>query len=203
MRPSAYLPTIFVAVTLVTAGLAYSQTKIADPQAIASAKTIYFEDKAGAKEVGKKTLSELIKWGRFQVVQDRKAADLILVLEKDPYQRGDLIFSGGQTGTIDSQGHIEEDTVPNYNKQTPVHYALLTVTDVRTGKLLWSATQRWGGLLTGFDSVGERMVREFEEQTQAAERKSSLKLIKRADPTYPGEASRRHIEGTVIVRIKV
>jgi len=201
MRPLAHLPAICFVVTLAASSV-HSQTEI-DSQAIGSAKTIYFEDKSGVDAVGKKALAELSKWGRFQIVQNRKTADLILVLEKDPNQRADLIFSGGRTGTMDSQGHIEEDPVPNYNKQAPIHYALLTVTDVRTGKNLWSATQRWGGLLTGFDSVGERLVKEFEEQTQVAEVKSSLKLIKSVDPIYPAQASKKHIEGTVVVRITV
>ena len=204
MRSSAHLlaASCFV-VILLAAGPSQAQKEIANPQVIVSAKTIYFEDKSGVDAVGKKALAELSKWGRFQIVQDRKNADLILVLSTDPHQGGNLIYSGGQTGTIDSQGHIEEDPVPNYNKQAPVRYEYLTVMDAQTGKDLWSGSQRWGGLLTGIDSVGEHLVKEFEKQTQAAERKSSLKLIKSANPTYPGDASKKQIEGTVIVRIVV
>ena len=203
MRSSAHLAAICIVVTLLTASSAQTQKEIASPQAIASAKTIYFEDKSGVDAVGRKALAELSKWGRFQIVQDRKKADLILVLETDPHQGGNLIYSGGQTATIDSEGHIDEDTVPNYNKQAAVRYGFLTAMDPQMGKNLWSASERWGGLLTGFDSVGERLVKEFEKQTQAAERSSNLKLIKSVNPTYPQEASKKHIEGTVVVRIAV
>ncbi len=75
-------------------------------------------------------------------------------------------MSGGQTGTIDKNGNIDEDRVPNYNKQAPVRYAYLTVIDPKTGENLWSDSRRWGGLLTGFNSAGERLVRELEKQTK-------------------------------------
>jgi TonB family protein len=51
--------------------------------------------------------------------------------------------------------------------------------------------------------VGERLIKEFEKQTQVAERRSSLKVIKSAYPIYPAEASKKKIEGTVVVRIVV
>lgn len=203
VRFPAHLLAVCVVGSLIAASSVQAQGEIANPQAIASAKTIYFEDKSGVDAVGKETLAELSKWGRFQIVQDRKKADLILVLSTDPQRGGNLILSGGQTGTIDSRGHIEEDSIPNYSKLAPVRYAFLTVVDARTGDNLWSDSQRWGGLLTGFDSVGEHLVREFEKQTQAAERMSSLKVIKSVNPAYPREASKKQIEGTVTVRIVV
>ncbi len=203
MHSSDHLPAICFVLILVSASPAQAQKEVANPQAIASAKTIYFDDKSGVEAVGKKALAELSKSGRFQIVSDRKKADLILVLSTDPQGAGNLILSGGQTGRIDSQGHIEEDPVPQYNMLTPVRYAFLTLIDARTGANLWGDSQRWGGLLTGFDSVGERLVQEFEKQTQAAERRSRLKLVKSVDPAYPAEVLKKHIDGTVTVRIVV
>jgi len=187
---------------LVSARPSQAQKEIANSTLIASAMTIYFEDKSGVDAVGKKALAELSRWGRFKIVQEREKADLILVLSTDPHQGGNLIYSG-QTGTIDSEGHIEEDSVPNYNKQAPIRYGFLTLMEPQTGKELWSHSQRWGGLLTGFDSVGEHLVKEFEKQTETAEHSANLKLSKSVNPTYPQEASKKHIEGTVVVRIVV
>jgi TonB family protein len=189
--------------SLLAASSALSQKEFANPQAIASAKTIYFEDKSGVDAVGKKALAELSRWGRFQIVHDQRKADLFILLSTEPPRGGNLILSGGQTGTLDSGGRIEEDRVPNYNKQAPVRYAFLTVIETQTEKNLWNTSERWGGLLTGFDSVGERLIKEFEKQTQVAERRSSLKVIKSAYPIYPPEASKKQIEGTVVVRIVV
>jgi TonB family protein len=203
MRSSVHLLAACFVGSLVTASSAPAQKEIVNSQAIVSAKTIYFEDKSGVDAVGNKALDELSKWGRFQIVQDRKKADLIIVLSTDPQRGGNLVFAGGQTGTIDSQGHIEEDPIPNYNKLAPIRFAFLTVINAQTGENLWSASQRWGGLLTGFNCVGEHLVKEFERQTQAAERRSRLKLINSINPAYPEEASKKHIEGTVTIRIVV
>src|SRR5437660_1806693 len=96
----------------VAASPAQAQKVIENPQAIASAKTIYFDDRSGVEAVGKKALAELSKWGRFQIVSDRKKADLILVLSTDPKGEDSLILSGGQTGGMDSRGRVEEDLQP-------------------------------------------------------------------------------------------
>src|ERR1700686_975620 len=203
MWSSAHLPAVCFALGLVAPSPVQAQKEIANPQAIASAKTIYFDERSGVDAVGKKALAELSKWGRFQVLSDRKKADLILGLSTDPKGAGNLILSGGQTGSIDSGGHVEEDPVPQYNKLASVRYAFLTLIDANTGTNLWSDSQRWGGLLTGFDSVGEHLVREFEKQTQAAERRSRLELVKSVYPAYPAEVFKKHIDGTVTVRILV
>jgi hypothetical protein len=133
---------------------------------ILSAKSVYFDDQTGAQHVGEKTLNELQKWGRFKIVKDPKQADLIFLLSADPYRGGYIIYSGGQTGTIDKSGNIEADPVPTYNKASPVRYAYLTVIDPNTGVSLWKDSHVWGGLLTGFNSVGERLVKELEKQTK-------------------------------------
>jgi hypothetical protein len=111
-------------------------------------------------------LAQLKNWGKFQIVPDRKQADLIFFLSADPYRGGNIIMSGGQTGSIDSHGHIEEDPIPDYNKQSPTRYAYLTVIDAKTGDNLWSGKHLWGGLLTGFNSVGNRLIKDLEKQTK-------------------------------------
>jgi TonB family protein len=203
MRFSAKSLYICSVLLFVLPGPTQAQREIANPQAIASAKTIYFEDKSGVAAVGEKALAELRKWGRFQIVPDGKTADLILELSADPNAANDLVFSGGQTGGIDSGGRIAEDPVPQYNKVGPVRYASLTLFDAESGARVWSESQRWGGLLTGFNDVGEHLVQEFEKQTLAAERKSRLKVIRSVVPAFPDAATKQHIAGTVVVRIVV
>jgi hypothetical protein len=91
-------------------------------------------------------------------------ADLVLLLSADPYHGGYIIFASGQTGSVDSRGNVQEDRVPNYNKQAPVRDAYLTVIDPKTGRNLWSDSHVWGGLLTGANIVGERLVKKLEKQ---------------------------------------
>lgn len=167
MRSYVPLPAVFIlASTLFTATAVQSQKQLAQSPRILSAKSVYFDDRTGVDAVASKALSEIKRWGRFQAVQERKSADLIFVLSADPYKGGHIIMSGGQTGTVDVHGKIDEDELPNYNKQSPVRYAYLTVIDPKTGENLWSDSRRWGGLLTGFNSVGERLVKELEKQTR-------------------------------------
>jgi hypothetical protein len=114
--------------------------------------------------VAKKALEQLQKWGRFQIVRQRPAADLIILLSTDPYKKGQIATAGGQTGSVDSNGHIDMDPVPNFNKLAPVRYAYLTVIDAATEQSLWDDSHQWGGLLTGFNSVGEHLVKRLEKQ---------------------------------------
>ncbi len=131
---------------------------------LASAKSVYFDNQTGSAAVGNKTLVRLKKWGRFEVVRDRKKADLILLLSADPYKGGHVITAGGQTGTIGKDGHIEEDPLPIYMPLTPTRDVYLTVIDPKTGQSLWSDSHHWGGLLTGFNSAGERLIDKLRKQ---------------------------------------
>jgi hypothetical protein len=131
---------------------------------ILAAKTAFFEDRSGVPGVGKVALEELKKWGRFQILADKTQADLILVLSASPPKGGHIIYSGGQTGTIEKSGTIDEDPVPNYHKSPPVRAAYLTVFDAKTGESLWTDSHRWGGLLTGSNSAGARLISQLKKE---------------------------------------
>jgi len=105
---------------------------------ILAAKTVFFEDGSGTPKVAKDTLDELKNWGRFQIVADKTQADLILLLSASPPKGGHIIYSGGQTGTIEKSGTIDEDAVPNYHQSAPVRHAYLTVFDGKSGESLWT-----------------------------------------------------------------
>jgi len=165
MRVSEHLLVIFVFASLLGTNPAVAQQQLAQSPRILSAKSVYFNNQTGSDAVGKNALAQLRKWGKFQLVADAKQADLIFLLSADPYKGGNIIFASGQTGSI-NDGHITEDPVPNYNKQSPTRYAYLTVIDHKTGDNLWSDKHLWGGLLTGFNSVGERLIKELENQTK-------------------------------------
>lgn len=159
------LLSLFFASFLAT-NAALAQKQLAQSLRILSAKTVYFNNQTGSDKIGKNALAQLRKWGKFQIVWDRKKADLMFLLSADPFRGGNIVLSGGQTGSIDNSGHIEEDAVPNDNKQFPTRYAYLTVVDTKTGDNLWSDRHLWGGLVTGLNSVGERLVKELEKQTK-------------------------------------
>ncbi len=164
MRVSSHFVAVFIFTVLVLQVAAQDQTHSKLAPKILSAKTVYFDDQTGAAHVGDKALEQLKKWRRFQIVRDQKKADLIILLSADPYKGGHIATAGGQTGTVDRNGNIDIDPVPNFNKLAPVRYAYLTVIDPATEENLWSDSHQWGGLLTGFNSVGERLVKKLEKQ---------------------------------------
>ena len=165
MRVPEHCRIIFVLASLLVANSAVAQKQLAQSPRILSAKSVYFMNQTGSDAVGKNALTQLKKWGKFQLIADPKLADLIFLLSADPYKGGNIIFANGQTGSI-NDGHITEDPAPNYNKQSPTRYAYLTVIDPKTGDNLWSDKRLWGGLLTGFNSVGERLIKELKNQSK-------------------------------------
>jgi len=140
-----------------------AQNQSAISPKILSAKTVYFDNQTGVDAVGNAALTQLRKWARFQVVPEKKTADLILLLSADPYHGGYIIFASGQTGSMDANGQVQEDRVPDYNRQAPVRDAYLTVIDPNSGQELWSDSHVWGGLLTGANSAGERLVKKLQK----------------------------------------
>jgi hypothetical protein len=145
---------------------AAAQKQLAKSHSILSAKTVYFDNRTGDDSVGTVAVAQLKKWGRFQVVHEKHKADLILLLSADRYHGGYIILASGQTGTVDADGHIQEDVIPNYNRLAPVRDAYLTVIDPTTGKSLWTDSHVWGGLLTGKNSVGARLVQKLQRQIE-------------------------------------
>ena len=166
MRKSAYLFVVFISANLLAPISVHARKHLAKSPKILSAKTAYFEDGTGVDAVGTAALAQLKKWGRFQIVEDKKLADLIFLLSADPYNGGFIVFASGQTGTVDPNGHVEADRVPNYNRQAPVREAYLTVIDPKDGQNLWSDSHVWGGLLTGTNSAGKRLVKKLEKQIE-------------------------------------
>jgi hypothetical protein len=165
MRSYACL-VVFILTNLILPISLDAQNQLAKSPKILSAKTVYFDNRTGADAVGAAAVAQLKKWGRFQVVPDKKSADLILLLSADSYHGGYIIFASGQTGTIDANGQIQEDIVPNYNRLAPVRDAYLTAIDPTTGKSLWTDSHVWGGLLTGKNSVGVRLVQKLQKQIE-------------------------------------
>jgi hypothetical protein len=166
MRISARLP-VFFALTILNSTFAFAdQKQLPWLPRVLSAKTAYFENRTGSDAVGNKALSQLRKWSKFQIVADRNRADLIFVLSADPQNGGKIILAGGQTATLSGNGRIQEDSIPDYNRKSQTRYAYLTVVDASTGETLWSGEHVWGGLLTGFNSVGMRLVEDLQKQTR-------------------------------------
>lgn len=162
--PKSSLLVLLIAILCATT-IAAQKEAAKSPQ-ILSAKSVYFKNATGSEKVGDSALAALKKWGKYQIVADASHADLIFLLSADPYKDGDLIFANGQTGNVDTSGNVTKDPTPNFNKLAPTRYAYLTVIDRNSGHVLWSDSHVWGGLVTGFNSAGARLIKELQNQTK-------------------------------------
>lgn len=121
-----------------------------------SARLVYFEDQTGFPAVGGDAIREIQKWGRYQVVQIRDQAELIFVL----------------SSKIEADGVRSPFEDRRFGPDLSFHFrfrpanAYLTVDDALTGERLWSGRHVWGGLLTGFNSAGRRLVGRLRKQIE-------------------------------------
>ena len=133
---------------------------------IRAAKSVYFDDQTHVASVAKKARAELKKWGRYKIAEDRTQADLILLFSQYRYEGGYVVHAGGPPGATTSHGQSQEGLAPSYVRNGPAIEGFLTAIDPKTGEALWSGSHQWGGLLTGFDSVGVRLIKRFEKETK-------------------------------------
>jgi len=129
-----HLPLLVALASTIAPIAAQPQKQLARSPRIQSAKSVTSKIRLAWTLWENKALAQLKKWGRFQIVQDRKQADLIFMLSADPYKGGHIITSGGRLAlsrTVTST----RDRVPNYNRQVPVRYVFLTVIDPKTATL--------------------------------------------------------------------
>jgi len=124
------------------------------PPRLLTAKLVYFENQTGFAAVGGDTVREIEKWGRFQVVPSRDQAELVFVLSTEDDPR--IAHPEDRRFGPDLSFHF---------RYRPAN-AYLTVDDAITGERLWAGRHLWGGLLTGFNSAGRRLVYKLRKQVE-------------------------------------
>jgi len=125
------------------------------PPKLLAAKSVYFDNQTGFSAVGDDALRELQRWGRFQVVRHRDDAELLFVLSSETYTDDESKPA--------YDGDFEPDLLHLPHK--PAN-AYLTVVDAVTGQRLWTSSHAWGGLLTGFNSAGRRLINRLRKQVE-------------------------------------
>jgi hypothetical protein len=144
---------------ILAAGFAFptgAQKRATLPPRLLTAKFIYFENQTGFAAVGDESLRELEKWGRFRVVRSREQADLLFVL----------------SSKVESEALANPNDERRFGPDLSFHFryrpanAYLTVDDAITGERLWSGRHVWGGLLTGFNSAGRRLIHKLRKQVE-------------------------------------
>lgn len=167
---------VFLAIglaTITTSSTAKDKKHLPLAPQVISARTVFVDNQSGIAKLGDRAYEQLNKWGRLQVLQDRKQADLILLLSAREYDGGYVTTGGGTTGRVDENGNINTTNNPTYTAPVSVNYTYVTLIDPKTGDSLWSDSKRWGNLYTGFHSatkglIDELMKRITEQSPQAS-----------------------------------
>jgi hypothetical protein len=105
------------------------------PQAVTSAHTVFIENETGFAELQYTALLELNKWGRFEVVESREKADLVLVLSSGTHVRA---IPDGQFPRTTGLNAFTEESVPKGHTK-------IALLDPKSGATLWSDTHKTEG----------------------------------------------------------
>jgi hypothetical protein len=140
-----------------------AKTRAALPANVLSAKSIYIENHGSAKDADR-AYDELKKWGRWEILQDRAKADLVIVLSS---QEGE--YSSGQTQTYDptpapgmgGAGTWKYGTTHSASAGS----AHLDLLDSKTGESLYADT----GIVT------QRVIKELRKRIEEQEKGSQAK----------------------------
>ncbi len=143
-------------VTLAPQGFAKKTERPPLPQKIMQASSVYVDcvcprALAVARE---KALEQLQSWGRFQLVESARGADLIFLFSGNPYL-GDYLTRDGP------------DTRPVFIEST-----IMTVIDANTGGALWTDSRRWGSWRVA--GATKDLIEEFKDQMESQVRRWSL-----------------------------
>jgi len=110
------------------------------PAKVLSAKSVYIENH-GVARVADQAYEELTKWGRWEIVQDRVKADLVLVLSAEKAQS-----TTGQTQTYDPNAKTGTMTTGGWKYGTTTSTAPgsvhLEIVESKTGETLYADTER-------------------------------------------------------------
>ncbi len=153
-------PLVVLAIAVLGSVNSFAQRRYAPmPDRVLKAKTVYLDDQSGYPGVGDKAYQELTKWGRFTVVDNRKGADLILLISARAYTGGYLATSNGQVNTAGGGVYGQASTI---GIPLVAIYGYLTFIDPNSGEMVWSEVKRakWSAGHTVhamFDELRKRM----------------------------------------------
>lgn len=110
------------------------------PAKVLSARKIYVDNRTNDAEIQNNTYLELAKWGRFQIVDSPKKAEIVLRLSGS--NNVTLVPTGEKTYVYNSSaGGKWQDT----QEQVPGGLTRLTLIDPKTDSPLWSDDRKTSG----------------------------------------------------------
>ena len=110
------------------------------PEKVVNSKTVFFINDTTSSRFGDDLYQELKKWNRWQVVTDKKKADLILVLSQRDHIEGAIA-----TATATTSGNTAYATGSSVPVKSSSWHILLI--DPTNGQTVWVSSHTMGGRL--------------------------------------------------------
>ena len=124
---------------------------------VVSAKTVYVENQTTTAELQNTAYTELLKWGRLQIVDSPQKADIVLRVSNGNYVK----FVPGGENPPASKPKAGNQDFAGADEAVPPGSTRISVIDPKTGNSLWSdirktdnpkaATHLLDGLREAFD----------------------------------------------------
>jgi hypothetical protein len=128
------------------------------PEKVVNAKTVFYINDTTSTRFGDDLYQELRKWNRWQVVTDKKKADLILVLSQRDHMEGTIA-----TATATTSGNTAYATGASAPiKSSSWHIFLI---DPPNGQTVWISSHTMGGRLwQSWGSVARSLLSDIQKQ---------------------------------------
>jgi hypothetical protein len=160
--------TLLVLVSLASGKKQEVQQHAPLPAKVLESKTIYIQNDSGWAEAADKAYSELKTWGRFQVVDVKEKADLIMVLAITTMQRQ------GTDSSWVSMYNSQTGAWTNGSVQTPStatrRFTQIKLIDPVTGNTVWTDQQIWRRKRSATEQLIQSLRQRVEEQEKQSSR---------------------------------
>jgi serine/threonine protein kinase len=139
---------------------AFAQDKYAPlPEKVINARTIFYVNDTGSSRFGDNLYQELEKWNRWEVVTDKKNADLILVLSQRDHIEGTIVTA---TATATTSGHATYATGTGAPMKSSSWHIFLI--DPTSGETVWVAVHTGGRLWQSWGSVARSLLSDIQKR---------------------------------------
>lgn len=135
------------------------------PERLLQAKTLYLDNQSGEASLADRAYDELTKWGRYKVVQDRKYADIILLLSAREYHGG-YVTTGNIYANQNNYGSgtTTTGTVTTRTQEITSGTTYITFIDASGGDSLWADAREWGRFRSATRGIIKDLRKRVEEQ---------------------------------------
>ncbi len=138
------------------------------PEKVFSAKTIYIQNDSGYAATANKAYTQLQAWGKFQVVNTKEKADLVLVLTVSSEQ-----VEGASSSSINlynyKTGAWTQGTASAPTTETR-HYTQMRLIDPINGNIVWVDQKVWWGKKSATMELIKALQGRMDEQARTGRR---------------------------------